>query len=773
MKHYVKKFFAIFGLTLGIGLLVIAIAFGGAILGYWGSADDIDVEALTLRRNSSIVYIDENGKEVELQKLKMEENRVWVDIEETPEYLQKAFVAIEDERFYVHKGFDLPRTTKATLTWIGNKLTGRQGASLGGSTITQQLIKNITGEDDQTPARKVKEIATAIGVEKKLDKQQILELYMNCIYLSQGCNGVQTAADVYFGKNASELTLAESASLAGITQFPSKYDPLVNPEENKKRQEMVLKKMLELEYITQGEYDSAINETLQFVDNSSADDEGTVTTSYFVDNVIRDVIRDLQKRGYSESLAQRIIYSGGVKIYTTYNPRIQKIVEDYYENSKNFPGEGAQSAIVITDVATGQVVGMAGGIGEKPGSLTWNRASMSTRQPGSTIKPIAVYAPAIDMGVISPGSVFEDEAKPFDGWIPRNYDYKYRGKVNVQRAIRTSLNTTPVEILWNKLGVQQSFDYLEDKMGITTLVEARDQDGKIYTDLGGPQLALGGLTDGVTVLEMSAAFATFANNGVYNRPYTYTEVKDMDGNVIVSSDRSSWEAMRPSTAYIMSMMLRDVVTSGTGAGAGLSNVFTAGKTGTTSDNKDRWFIGYTPYYSAAVWYGYDIAKEIPIGSNPCIPVFRSIMSKVHSGMKLDRSINKPSDVTTIRYCDYTGMRAKSGCPSTSYYCSADTLPAYCNGRHVGGTIFSEEQESAEPTASASAPPEGNGSATATPTNTPLKNNAEDAASVGAAGGDTTSATASAQSGTTDATTNSATPSGNTNSSNKGAVSIQE
>ena len=221
----------------------------------------------------------------------------------------------------------------------------------------------------------------------------------------------------------------------------------------------------------------------------------------------------------------------------------------------------------------------------------------------------------------------------------------------------------------------------------------------------------------------------------------------------------------------MSMMLRDVVTSGTGVGAGLGNVFTAGKTGTTSDNKDRWFVGYTPYYSAAVWYGYDIAKEIPIGSNPCIPVFRNIMSKVHSGIRLNRSINKPSDVTTIRYCDYTGMRAKSGCPSTSYYCSSDTLPAYCNGRHVGGTIFSEEQESAEPTASASTPPEGEESATATTTNTPTNNNADDAASVGAAGGDTASATANAQSGTAGAVTNNNAPSGNTESSNTVAPSV--
>lgn len=695
MKHYIKQFFGIFSLTLAAGLLVLGVILGGTIFGWWGSADDIE-NILSLDQNSSIVYIDEDGKEVELQQLNSDENRVWVDIEDTPKYLQDAFVAIEDERFYQHNGFDLKRTTLATVTWIKNKVTGSTGATLGGSTITQQLIKNVTGEDDQTPARKVKEIATAIAVEKKIDKKQVLELYMNCIYLSQGCNGVQTASKVYFDKDASDLTLAESASIAGITQHPSLYDPLINPNKNKERQELVLSKMLELGYISQSQHDEAVAEKLVFTEQKSDEEAGkTVSTSYFVDQVIRDVLRDLMAIGYSEATANKILYSGGVKVYTTYDPKVQTVVENYYENENNFPKNGAQSAMVITDVRTGAVVGIAGGIGEKPGSLTWNRASMSKRQPGSTIKPIAVYAPALEYGLITPGSVFIDQATDYNGWTPRNYDHSYRGKVNVQRALTTSLNTIPVEIL-SDMGTEISFNFLKDKLGITTLVDKREGPDGLITDKGLAPLALGGLTDGATVMEMAAAFATFPNNGVYQNPYTYTEVKDRNGNVILTSDRSSTVAMKPSTAYLMNMMLNQVVSSGTGRGAGLSSgIFTAGKTGTTSDNNDRWFIGYTPYYSASVWYGYDTAKEITLGGNPCIPVFRTIMNKIHLNLDDDVKINKPSGITTISYCNYTGMRATSDCPSTSYYCAKDSVPKYCDGNHSGGSIYYEDDQEDE------------------------------------------------------------------------------
>lgn len=688
MKHYVKKFIKIFIITFILFAFAVCTAFGGAVLGYWGSFDDFDVESLTLNQNSVIVYDDPNtGEEVELQKINASENREWVGIQEIPENLQKAFISIEDERFMEHKGYDLPRTFKATFVWMWGKVTGKKGASFGGSTITQQLIKNVTGENDQTPVRKIREISRAVAVEKQMDKNQILEMYLNCIYLSHGCNGVKTAAETYFGKEVKDLTLAECASIAGITQNPAAYDPIDNPDNNKKRQQTVLTKMKELGYITEDEFDTALNEELKIKKDGSGDKDKIQTNSYFVDQVIADVIRDLQVMGYSENLANKIVYGGGVKIKAAYNPEIQEIVEKYYSKESNFYGSGIQSAITVIDVKTGQVVGIAGGIGEKTASLTLNRASQAPRQPGSTIKPIAAYAPALEYGEITPCSVYEDEAKSYNGWVPRNYDYSYRGSVDVRTALRKSLNTTPVEII-DDMGAQKSYDFLTQKLGVTTLVQSKEINGKIYTDVGLSQLALGGLTDGMTTLEMAAAYSSFANGGVYNKPYTYINVTDKNGNVIIESDRSSSVAMNESTAYIMTQMLKDVVSSGTGVGAAVSNAsYTAGKTGTTSENNDRWFVGYTPYYAAAVWYGYDTPKEIQVSSNPCIPVFRSIMTSAHNTLS-DRSRRdvRPDDVITVNYCAYTGLRASSSCPAVSYYCGTENTPAYCSGSHKGRSL---------------------------------------------------------------------------------------
>ena len=351
-----------------------------------------------------------------------------------------------------------------------------------------------------------------------------------------------------------------------------------------------------------------------------------------------------------------------------------------------------QSAITVIDVKTGQIVGIAGGIGEKTASLTLNRASQSPRQPGSTIKPIAAYAPGIETKTIYPGSVFNDKATSYNGWVPRNYDYSYRGMVDARTALRKSLNTTPVEII-NKMGPEKSFEFLSEKFGLTTLVKSRDVDGKIYTDVGLSQLALGGLTDGATTVDMAAAYAAFANGGFYYKPYTYTQVTDKDGNVILTSERSGNPILKESTAYIMTQMLKEVVESGTGRGASISGAaYTAGKTGTTSDNKDRWFIGYTPEYVAAIWYGYDIPKEINISSNPCIPVFTSIMNKVQRTVSSSKDLQQPSSVTRIGYCAYTGMRATSSCPSLTYYCDKDNLPGYCSGKHTGSAVSGESDK---------------------------------------------------------------------------------
>ncbi len=698
MKQYVKKFLKIFIITIVIAMLVIGVAFGGAVLGYWGGIDDIDVETLTLNQTSVIVYTDpETGEETELQKITSSENREWVDIENIPQDLQDAFIAIEDERFMEHRGYDLLRTAKATLTYIGNKLTGRSGVSLGGSTITQQLIKNVTGERDQTPIRKIREISRAVALEKQLDKSQILELYLNCIYMSRGCNGVQTASRTYFGKDVSELDLAECASLAGITQNPAAYDPISNPQNNKNRQMLVLGKMLELEYITQEEYDAAAEQELVVMAEGEGESTEPESNSYFVDQVIYEVLRDLQAHGYSKSLADKIIYSGGVKIYSTYVPSVQKAVEEFYRDEDNFAGSGAQSAITVVDVETGQVVGIAGGIGEKNASLTLNRASQSPRQPGSTIKPIAAYAPAIENEIITPVSIYNDVAKDYNGWSPKNYDRSYRGKVDIRTAVRRSLNTVPVEII-SEMGAQTSYDFMTQKLGFTTLVESRDVDGFIFSDIGLSQLGLGGLTDGVTTMEMAAAYAAFANGGIYNKPYTYTEVTDRDGNVILTSERSSNTAMKESTAFIMTQLLREVVSSGTGGGASVSGVnYTAGKTGTTSDNNDRWFVGYTPYYSAAVWYGYDIPKEITLSSNPCIPVFRKIMNDAHAVLKSrSKRLDVPDDVVNVSYCTYSGYRATDDCPETdSYYFASGNIPSYCGSGHEGYVPPEEENEEGE------------------------------------------------------------------------------
>ncbi len=714
MKEYRKQFLKIFGITLLAGVLFVSILFGGAVLGFWGGIGDLDVDALTLQQNSTLVYFDpETGEEKELTKLNAQENREWAEITKIPKDLQHAFVAIEDERFYTHKGYDLKRTAKATISWIGRKITGKSGVSMGGSTITQQLIKNITGDKEQVASRKIKEISRAVALEKEMSKDQILELYLNCIYLSQGCNGVQTASGIYFNKDVSELSLAECASLAGITQYPSLYDPFVNPEKNKERQELVLGKMLELSYITQDQYQAAIEEPLKFADRTESRARNTGTTSYFVDQVIRDVLKDLKAEGYSESLANKILYSGGVKIYTTYVPQVQEAVEAYFENTKNFPDSEAQSAITVVDVQTGQIAGIAGGIGEKSGSLTLNRASMSPRQPGSSIKPIAVYAPALEKELITPASIFQDEKKSYGDWTPKNSDNQYRGAVDIRHAVRRSLNTIAVQVL-AKVGAQESFHFLRDNLGITTLVEGREGSDGIISDIGYSQLALGGLTDGVTTMEMAAAYAAFANDGVYHSPYIYTEVKDKDGNLLLTSKRTTKAAMKSSTAFLMTRLLNEVVTSGTGSGAALPNgIFTAGKTGTTDDNYDRWFIGFTPYYSAAIWYGYDIPREIYASGNPCVTTFRSVMSKAHQNLSDYRKIVTPNDVVYASYCPITGKGAGEKCPAESYYFVKGKAPGgTCTDQHEnlqeegeeGTTEDSTENNGTTPTPSSSSAP---------------------------------------------------------------------
>ncbi|MBR5218157.1 MAG: PBP1A family penicillin-binding protein [Clostridia bacterium] len=688
-------------------MLVFLICLGGFVIGTVFSiiadAESLDVKNITMDFTSIIYAVDpKTGETVEIETLYDDENRIWVDYEKTPDYLKNAFVAIEDERFYKHHGFDIKRIIGAAFNVF---TTG--DSSYGGSTITQQLVKNITGDKDPTLTRKLQEIYRAFRMEMALSKEEILELYMNTIYLSNQCNGVQSAANLYFGKDASELTLAESASIAGITQFPTLYDPIANPQNNKEKQELVLGKMLELEYITQEEYDEAVAQDLDILGYRS-ETENTSTHSYFVDALIDDIIEDLQtENGYTRQIALKMLYSGGLKIYATVNPDIQQKMEQVYENKNSFPvyaGEvQPESAMVVMDPYNGHIVGLVGGRGEKQANRTLNRATQSLRQPGSSIKPLGVYAPAIEYGQITAASYIADTPITIDGWSPRNSDGTFRGMVNIRTAVARSLNIPAVRVL-DKLGIDNSYKFMTENLHFDSLVDAQKREnGEIYTDKNLSSLALGGLTDGVTVEQMCAAYCTFVNKGIYTEPTTYATVCDYDGNVILDHDPAPTSiAMSEQTAYIMTDLLQGVVNGGTGSGASLPNMPAAGKTGTTSSDQDRWFVGYTPYYVGAVWVGYDVPNlNGGVYGNPAVSVWRNVMEDVHKDLKYKKfsDVLSMAGLNGVSMCSLSGKRATGNCSLdvrgsmvyTDYFKDGQIPTEYCDqhAEYTGFTVCAE------------------------------------------------------------------------------------
>ena len=685
---YSKIFLKVFGITAACGLALAFIVFLGAVLGFFGNMQSLDIDSIISNSSSQVVYIDSKGNERPLTTLSAEQNRIWVDFDDIPQDMKDAFVSIEDERFYSHSGFDMRRTFKAFLVFVKNKLTGGE-TTFGGSTITQQLVKNLTQKTERTAARKIQEISRSVNLEKRLSKDKILELYLNSIYLSQGCNGVQAASHKFFGKPVSELSLAECASIAGITQYPTLYDPLINPENNKKKQEIVLSKMLELGYITKEEHDEAMGEELVFAEfDESALVTGTIH-SYFVDQIAYDVLEGLQELGYTESIAKKMLYSGGLKIVSTIDPSVQKAMEKVFENTDNFPNstgnDPAQSAMVVMDPYTGQVKGMVGGVGKKSGNLVLNRATQTLRQPGSSIKPIAVYAPAIERGIINAADIYDDKAISYGDWTPRNYDHTYSGKVSIRTAVRKSLNTIPVQVL-DEMGANASYNFLSQKLGVSSLVKNRaGSDGKVYSDIGLSQLALGGLTDGISVIEMTAAYTPFVNRGIFTKPYCFTSVVDSKGNELLSNKPKQTIALSEQTAYVMSRLLSEVVSYGTGGGAQLaSGMYTAGKTGTTSDSHDRWFVGYTPHYVGAVWYGYDIPRPMTHSGNPSIRAWKMVMDEINSG-KSKISPAVPKGVKSVSYCAETGLLSGEHCGEnvTSFWFTEGNAPKEtCKSKHL-------------------------------------------------------------------------------------------
>ncbi len=684
---------------------ICGVAFAVYINKYISPEVDIYLEAYRLKMTSFIYTVDPaTGQEVELQKLYSTEDRVWADIDEIPKQLKLAFISVEDNRFEAHNGVDWRRTIGAGLNYVV-KFRDNFG---GGSTITQQLIKNLTGEDETSVKRKIQEVMRALELEKKYEKDDILEMYLNTIYFGQSAYGVKQAAQTYFGKEMSELTLAECAAIAGITKNPYKYDIKRFPEFNEERRAIVLGEMLKYGNITQAEYDKAMKEKVVAINRDDDAADNGEYQSYYIDAVINAVLSDIQtERGYSELMAKQLLFSGGLKIVIPIDLELQAKMDEVFQDTENFPGglgeDGTypQASMVIMDPYTGKVLAMYGGRGEKYGNRVLNRATMTYRQPGSCIKPITVYAPAIEYGFITPISVVDDAPVNFteneSGW-PKNENRKYSGLCTIYRGIASSLNTVAVSVV-EKIGYSRSFNFAAKNLGLTSLVTSRtvtrrDGSTEIVSDMSASPLALGGMTDGVSVLEMSAAYSAFVNDGSYTKPILYTKVYNNDGSVLLDkSNPQVTVAMETRTRTYMIQLLTNVVRSGTGTKAKIEGIEVGGKTGTTTRDNDRWFAGITPYYAGVVWFGYDKPQSLQkFSTNPALELWHRVMEKAHEGLE-PKSFEIKSELENVQYCMDSGLAPGPWCAldvrgsrvATAKMVKGDRPKQTC-GIHVGVEI---------------------------------------------------------------------------------------
>ena len=624
-------------------------------------------KGLGLNLNSFIYAKESDSDEYTLyETIKGKENREWVDSDKIPDTLKNAVVAIEDERFYKHHGVDWVRTIGAVKGWLLG------GTQYGGSTITQQLIKNITADNDYSVKRKVNEIFRAFALEKEIDdKDRILVMYLNTIFLGYNSYGVQTAAMQYFDKDVSQLDLAESAVLAGLTNNPSIYDVYNHPEKVKERQETILAQMLDQKMISQEEYEAAVAEELNYRPYEEYQQEIKSTYSYFTDEVIKDVINDLMtEKGYSRLVAENMVYSGGLNIYATIDTKVQNALDEVWANADNFPntekyGEIPQSAMVITD-KQGNIVGIAGGRGEKTSSRGFSYASDARRQPGSSLKPLSAYGPAMDNGIVTPDSTIYDRALMEDEegnpWPMNDGKYPTGRAMTVKEGMTRSLNTISAQLL-KQLTPQKSYEFMTQQLGFKLVDSRTNEDGTVQSDIDLAPLALGALTDGVTVREMAGGFSTFINDGVYGGTRTYTKVTDSEGNTIMENTPNTDKGFtNVRTDYYMLDCLQNVTAHGTAYGIQLDGVETGGKTGTTTSNTDIWFCGITPKYSGAVWVGYEHNYRLDglYGRNAA-EIWLAVMQKVHagdSGLVFD---SHPQDFEEVTYCMDTGLLASGAC----------------------------------------------------------------------------------------------------------------
>ena len=671
-----------------IGAGIVAAMF----FGLFGDDFEITKDDLVIGSANSVV-LDKNGAEI--ANLSKEQQRKIISLDEMADYLPKAYVAIEDKRFYEHSGVDWKRTLGA----IGNTVL-KGGSSYGGSSITQQLVKNITGDKDSSGiagiTRKIKEWAKAYQVERMISKQQILELYLNILFVGgQDIHGVELGAQYYFSKSAKDLDLAQCAFLAGINSSPNSYNPFDETKDQEKVKEnikkkvlTVLKEMKDQGYIeNEDDYNNAVAEAEAGLVFTKGNVENTTDYSYHTDAALKQIINQvMEEKKVSYEFAEKYVYSSGLVIYTTEDQNIQKTVEKEFSKSKyllkgrekdkttgQLKNEHSQAGMAIIDYKTGQVLAVGGNLGEQQTASGWNRATQMVKQTGSSIKPIADVAPALQEKVITPATVYNDAKTDFNGYSPKNDGDRYRGFINVRQFIATSQNVPAVKIM-KELTPKKSLEYLK-KMGISSLDDKND------TEL---PLAIGGLTHGISPLEMAAAYGTIANDGVYITPTFYTKVTDSSGNVVLTPKQEQTRVFSEQVAYLTRTITEEPVKSGgTATYCNITGIETCAKTGTTDGSKDRWLCGMTPYYSAAVWFGYDSPEEVVYsGTNPAGQIWSSVMKSIHANLK-NANFNTPSGITQATVCKKTGCLATSSCTDTYTETFAqDNLPEKCEGHGV-------------------------------------------------------------------------------------------
>ncbi len=688
----IKIFILVFLLLCVIGAGVVA----GVFFGLFGDDFEITKEELTVASANSVI-VDQNGAVI--AELSGDEKRKIITLEDMAEYLPKAYVAMEDERFYQHHGVDIKRTAGAILqTLLGN-------SSYGGSTITQQLVKNITQDDERSGIagimRKVREWAKAYQVERMISKDQILELYLNILYVGGEGNlhGVELGAEYYFNKSAKDLTLAECAYMAGINSSPSRYNPFDETTDNteliKKQTKVALNKMNELGYInSQEEYDAAIAEVDAGLNFQKGQIATTSSYSYHTEALLDQVIDQfVEEKDWSEQFAENYVYSSGLTIYSTVDPNIQAQMEEEFAKDKYIvdgrdvnketgekKNDHSQAAMVVIDYKTGNVVGTVGGLGEKTDSRGLNRATQSVRQTGSSIKPIAVIAPGLEEKVITAATAYMDQQTDFGGnYVPKNQSGTYsNSSVNIRYFIAKSLNVPAVKIM-RELSPSKSIEYL-NKMGLSHINADEDAD---------LSLALGGTTNGATTLEMAAAYSTIANDGVYITPTFYTKVVDSSGNTVLTPKQEQTRVISEQNAYIVKSILQEPVKSGgTATYCAISGMDVAAKTGTTDDDYDRWLCGFTPYYAGACWFGYDQPETVHYSGNPAGNIWDGVMTAIHEDLE-NATFTRPSGIVEQTVCRTTGCLATTGCSNkyTEIF-TQDNLPEQCEG-HGSQTICSE------------------------------------------------------------------------------------